>query len=91
MDVLLAPELNQFVAEKVAGGFYASPNEVISEALRVLKQQDELRQSRLDDLRQEIQKGLDQSERGEVLGFDSTSEILSHIKAEAAKRLSSTA
>lgn len=88
MDVLLAPELNQFVAEKVAGGLYASPNEVISEALRVLKKQDELRQSRLDNLKQEIQKGLDQSEQGEVLNFDSTSEILSHIKAETAKRLS---
>ena len=88
MDVLLAPELNQFVAEKVAGGLYASPNEVISEALRVLKKQDELRQSRLDNLKQEIQKGLDQSEQGEVLNFDSTSEILSHNKAETAKRLS---
>lgn len=91
MDVLLAPELNQFVAEKVAGGFYASPNEVISEALRILKKQDELRQARLEDLRQEIQKGLDQSERGEVLSFDSTSEILAHIKAETTRRQSSGA
>lgn len=84
MDVLLAPELNQFVAEKMADGHYSSPSEVVSEALRLLKEQEELRRIRLDDLRQEIQKGLDQSERGEVLAFDSTQEILDHIRKEGA-------
>jgi antitoxin ParD1/3/4 len=38
MNVSLTPELNQFIADKVKGGFYSSASEVIREGLRMLKQ-----------------------------------------------------
>lgn len=45
MDVLLTPELEKFVAEQISSGLYNSATEVMIEALRLLKQHDELRQN----------------------------------------------
>ncbi len=87
MNVSLTPELDNFIAEKVASGFYSSASEVIRESLRLLKEQDELRRRRIEELRKDIKKGLDQSDKGEVLSFTSTAEIMAHIKKEGAKRL----
>ena len=54
MNVSLTPELEQLVTEKVASGMYNSASEVVREALRLLKERDEIRQSRLEELRREI-------------------------------------
>jgi antitoxin ParD1/3/4 len=51
MNVSLTPELEQLVAEKVESGMYPSASEVVREALRLLKERDELRQARLEELR----------------------------------------
>ncbi len=40
MEVSLTPELEAFVAEKVASGFCSSASEVIREALELLEEQD---------------------------------------------------
>lgn len=62
MNISLTPELEKLVQEKVASGLYHSASEVIREGLRLLKERDELREIRLNELRQEIQKGLDSGE-----------------------------
>ena len=54
---------------------------------QLLQAQDELRNAKQAELRQEIQKGLDQLERGEFKTFSSTDEIIEHVKAEGRKRL----
>ena len=59
MNVSLTPELEQYVQEKVAGGLYYSASEVIREGLRLLKEREQLQQLRLQELRQDIQAGLD--------------------------------
>jgi antitoxin ParD1/3/4 len=38
---------------------YSSASEVVREALRLMDEQDRLRQVKLDDLRREVHKGLD--------------------------------
>ena len=41
MNFLLKPELERFIAEKVKAGQYASADEIVNEALEILKEQDE--------------------------------------------------
>jgi antitoxin ParD1/3/4 len=55
---------------------------VIREALRLLKDRDELRLLAVEDLRREVQKGLDQLDRGESVLLDPE-----RIKAEGRRRL----
>lgn len=71
MDVRLTPELERLIHDKVASGLYTSEDEVIREALRLLKDRDELRILAVEDLRKEVQKGLDQLNRGESVLLDS--------------------
>ena len=79
MNVSLTPELERFVNGKVGSGRYHSASEVIREGLRLLKQQDEVNEHQLEELRREIQIGIDQDDRGQVSGF--TKETLKEIKA----------
>ena len=65
MNVSLTPELEELITQKVSSGLYHSASEVIREALRLLKEQDELRQYRLEQLRKEVAIGLEQLDRGE--------------------------
>ena len=49
---------------------------------QLLQTQDELSNAQAAQLRQEVQKGLGQLERGEFKTFNSTDEIIEHVKAE---------
>jgi antitoxin ParD1/3/4 len=62
MNVSLTSELEQYVQEKVSSGLYYSASEVIREGLRLLKEREQLQQIRLQELRQDIQAGLDSGE-----------------------------
>ena len=64
MNVSLTPELEQIVSCKVESGLYNSASEVVREGLRLLQQRDQLREMKLDALRTEIQKGIDDLEAG---------------------------
>ncbi len=65
MTVILTPELEQLVANKVQSGRYNSASEVVLEALRFMEQKEELRAVQLHELRSRIDEGLAQAERGE--------------------------
>jgi antitoxin ParD1/3/4 len=64
MNISLTPELERLVDERVKSGRYASASEVIREGLRLLEEQEELKQQRLADVRRKIDRGLDQLDRG---------------------------
>lgn len=78
MNVSLTPELERLVAERVASGRYTSASEVVREGLRLLEEQDQLRDVRLKYLRQAIAEGL---ESGPAQPMD-----IEQIKAEARRR-----
>ena len=59
MNVNLTPQLEELVRSKVSSGLYTSASEVVREALRLMDEQDRLRQAKLDELRREVRKGLD--------------------------------
>ncbi len=70
MNVSLTPELEQLIHKKVETGLYLSASEVVPEALRRLKERDRLQAMKVEDLRREIQIGIDQADRGEVAPLD---------------------
>ena len=81
----LTPQLESFVADRVATGDYNNASEVVREALRVLQQ----RELRLASLDAALSLALGESERGEGQPADEVFERLESkygAMAKAAKR-----
>ena len=70
MNVSLSPELERFVQEKVRAGQYQSVDDMISSALSILQQQENLSADDIDELRREIALGIQQLDRGESAPWD---------------------
>src|ERR1700693_448906 len=64
VNISLTPELERLVDERVKIGRYASASEVIREGLRLLEEQEELKQQRLAEVRRKIDRGIEQLDRG---------------------------
>ena len=67
MNVSVGKDFEEFVKSKVASGDYASVSEVVRDGLRLLKEKEQILEARLQSLRGEIQKGIDQADNGEFL------------------------
>ncbi len=67
MQIVLPPDLEQLVQRQISSGKYQSALEVISAGVRLLEQQEELYQGRLQELQQEAQIGWDAAQRGELV------------------------
>jgi antitoxin ParD1/3/4 len=63
MNVSLTPELEKFVDGKVESGLYNNASEVVREALRVLKENDDVRAR----LRESIERGWFQAQAGQLV------------------------
>lgn len=83
MNVSLTPELEDFVNRKVKTGMYNSASEVVRESLRLLKNQDELEQLQLEELRREIRSSIQQLDAGQ--GIPSAT-VRDKIQQRRAKR-----
>jgi antitoxin ParD1/3/4 len=59
MNVNLTPQLEDLVRSKVASGLYTSASEVVRAALRLMEEQDRLREAKLEQLRSEVRRGLE--------------------------------
>lgn len=59
MNINLTPQLEEMVRQKVNSGLYTSASEVVREALRLMDEKDRLRAAKLEQLRLDIQEGLD--------------------------------
>ena len=86
MNISLTPELEEFINQKVAGGMYVTASEVVREALRLFKDQDEYWQRRKAQLNAEIQKGLDSLERGEKIPADQVFAELREMSRERRRK-----
>jgi antitoxin ParD1/3/4 len=62
MNVNLTPQLENMIKQKVTSGLYNSASEVVREALRLMQEQDRMKDVRLEQLRQDIRDGLDSGE-----------------------------
>jgi antitoxin ParD1/3/4 len=83
MNVSLTEELEELVQKKVESGRYSSASEVIRAGLRLLEQEDELRETRLAAMRARVQEGIEQAERGELVDGE---EAVARAKKRAASK-----
>ena len=58
MNVNLTPQLESLVRSKVTSGLYTSASEVVREALRLMDEQDRLREAKLEQLRGDVLQGV---------------------------------
>jgi antitoxin ParD1/3/4 len=86
MNVSLTPELEKFVAKKVASGLYQTASEVIREGLRLLRERDDQQRRKLEELRKEIAVGIEQLDRGEA-GPLNAKETLARVRKEREARV----
>ena len=77
--VSLPSDLTAYLNQEVASGRYASPNDVVVEAVRLHR---EIR-DQYEQLRSQVQEAVAQADRGELRPLD-----VEWIKAEGRRRLS---
>ena len=84
MNVSVGSEFEEFVRGKVESGDYASVSEVVRDGLRLLREKELLLEARLQSLRGEIQKGIDQAERGELRDGET---VMAELRAKLLSRM----
>ena len=67
MNVNLTVELEQLVHHKVQSGRYNSASDVVSEALQLLAERDDLVEAAKQNLREKISQGFDSIRRGDCV------------------------
>ena len=89
MNISLGAQWEAFIASNVDSGRYLSASEVVREGLRLLQQQEQLRQARLEQLRAEVRKGVHELDRGDYIELDDTGlkSHLTDVKARGRRRL----
>lgn len=89
MEVALTPELEALIHEEVESGRYPSAGEVIRDALRLLRRRSEHPEQELDALRQEIQIGIEELDRGEYVEYDDRTlpQLVEDVKTRGLERL----
>lgn len=82
MNISLTPELDDFIRRQVESGLYHSSSEVVRDGLRLLKEREEIRQIRLEEIRKKIAVGIEQANRGEVFTMEEVFNELSREEDE---------
>jgi antitoxin ParD1/3/4 len=84
MNVNLTPALEALVRRKVESGLYNNQSEVVREALRLLAEQDRLREQHSSHLRRVLAQGLAEADRGELIdGKAVAKEMRARLRARA--------
>jgi antitoxin ParD1/3/4 len=78
LNISLPDSLRQFVEARVESGSYSTASEYV----RALIREDQDRARQLAELRQQIQVGIDQANRGQTAPLD-----IAEIRAEGRRRL----
>ncbi len=67
MQIVLPPELEDLVQRQLASGKYQTEIDVLIAGAKLLEQQEDIYQGRLQDLQQEAQIGWEAAQRGELV------------------------
>lgn len=82
MNVSLTKELENFINELVESGMYFSASEVVREGLRLLKETNDMKRAKFEQLKADILQGFEESKRGESSPLD-----VDEIIAEGDRRI----
>lgn len=86
MNVSLTPELEALVQEKVKSGMYNSASEVVRDGLRLIQERDNSRRLGLEELRRQVQIGIDQLDRGEGIVYETPEDVLAAMDERLEER-----
>ena len=89
MNVNLGTQWEEFISVYVHSGRYLSASEVVREGLRLLQEREQFRQVRLEQLRKEVDKGVQELDRGEYVELDDQGlkSNLENVKTRGRQRL----
>jgi antitoxin ParD1/3/4 len=87
MNVSLTPELEKFVAYKVASGRYTSASEVVREALRLLEEHEASRAAQLEEFNRELRRRIESADRGEYVTAEQAREHFRRRSKERRKQI----
>ena len=82
LNVSLTPELSELVEARVRSGKYQSASEVVREGLRLLDARDRTPVGSVEELKAEIELGLEQLRRGERVDGE---EFFARLRAQRAE------
>ena len=82
MTLSLPPEVLKFVNDKVSSGQFPDAMSVVVGAIENMRQQEEFNREDIEWLRREVQKGLDELDRGECAEWNAE-----EVKAEGRRLL----
>lgn len=82
MNVNLTPEMADYVSSELASGDYASASELVREALRSLRRDRDLEAQKFALLKQELEIGIGEAERGEF-SSRTVDDILTSVRRAA--------
>ena len=81
-EIHLSEEDQTFIEEQVQDGRYKSADEVIAAGLRLLGSEE----GQIQELRREVQLGIDDVNAGRVMTFKNSEELTTHILQMAEER-----
>ncbi len=83
MQLIIPPELEALVQQRLGTGRYNSPLEVLMAGVSLLTQQEDIYQGRLQDLQRDALIGWEAAQRGELVdGKTAMDEIRAHLHAK---------
>ncbi len=82
MQIVLPPELEDLVQRQLASGKYQTAIEVLLAGVKLLEQQEDIYQGRLQGLQQEVLIGLEAFQRGELVdGSTAIAQIRANLRS----------
>lgn len=82
MELIVSPDVGRILREKVESGHYATTDDVLREALRLLDERDRLRAIRLEELRAEVAIGIREADQAMAAPLD-----MNDVRKKVAARL----
>jgi len=82
MTIELKPQQERRIDEAMRSGAYSNHQEVIDQALEMLRERDEFLFLNQPEIEAHIQRGLDELDRGEGIPEDQLDQYLKQLKAQ---------
>lgn len=82
----LPEEQVRFIRDAIAAGRFHNESEVVQTALRLLERDEQEYRENLEELRAEVQKGIDAVEAGDYIELNSEKELSAYFEALRGER-----